>query len=212
MLKRKYSPLSLNVKKQKRSGPYVWEYVRSPGASVPVKKMRSHKRRGLANVPQSAMNIISTQLGRNVGKLYLTSPKYVRSVLQPSMNTQHQIAKLRGKLTPRFTRTVHPGYISIVRRLQEINGNNNFTRAHVNRIQRMQKILERLYNTSGRGRYSNNRNDRGNYVYHKKGGVLYFDPHDMRRIYKVAKGVSKRPNGTLFFNLRKRRERQRTHA
>lgn len=204
------------VTRKKRSGPYVYEYVRRPGRSVPIKKMRSYKRRGLANVPQNAMNLIASQLGRNVGKLYITSPKNVRNVLQPSMNTQRKIAELRSKLNFRLTRNVNPAYIQIVRRLQQINRtpDNNYemrgnysTGYHARRIQNMENLLARIQR-QGNGMY---RNHRKRYEFNR--GSLIAVPNNPRGVYiTIAKGLSKRPNGSLYFNLRKRRERQRTRA
>ncbi len=204
------------VPRKKRSGPYVWGYTNP----LRRKKMRLHKRRGLLNVPQSAMNLIAQGLGRNVGKLYITSPRSVRSVLTPSMNLQRKIASLRGKLNFRGTvntRYVTPAYIQLVRRLQQINRtpNNNYNRRgetstgwHAMRIQGMENLLGRL-ELQAPGMYWNSRNNR-EYEYTNKGNLIAL-PNNPRAPYMtIARQLSVRPNGTLYFNLRKRRERQRT--
>lgn len=193
---------------KKRSGPYVWEYVR------PGKKIRSHKMRGLANVPQSAMKLISNKLGgANVAKLFMTSPKHVRNVLKPNLKNHQLTAKLRNKI--QYAREVTPDYIRIVRRLQQVNRtpNENYemrgntsTGWHVRRIKNMENLLGRLV-LNGNGTY---RNGQKRYDFNKKSRNLVAVPTNPRGVYvTIARGVSKRPNGTLYFNLRKRHDRQR---
>lgn len=217
MGKKKYSPVSKKpVPKSKRSGPYVWGYTNP----LRIKKTRIHKRRGLSNIPQSAMSLIAQALHRNVGKLYMTSPRSVRSVLTPSMNVQRKIASLRGKLNfrgPLNTRYVTPAYIQIVRKLQQINTtpNSNYNRRgetstgwHARRIQGMENFLGRLEFQSP-GMYWNSRNNR-EYLYTRKGNLIALPNNPRGRTMTIARQLSVRPNGTLYFNLRKRRERQRT--
>jgi hypothetical protein len=177
----------------------------------------SSKKMSLANLPPGALNLIAKKLNaRSIASLYMTAPKHVRNVLKPNLNTYRKISNLRSKIGFRGsvnTRTVNPAYIQIVRRLQQINKtpNNNYemrneysTGYHSRRIQNVQNLLGRLVMTNV-GRYRN-----GNSYYNFNKGSLVAVPRHGGGVYvTVAKGISKRPNGSLFFNLRKRRERQR---
>lgn len=213
---------SVSVPRKARSGPYVWEYT----SASKTKKMRAHKRRGLVSVPQSAMNMIANQLGKNVSKLYLTSPESVRNVLMPHMKRHKKVSNLRGKInimsrTALNTRRVNPGYIRIVRRLQELNRtpNENYERRgeystgwHSRRIQSMMNLLRRLGRPMPVGdpnQYYNATHNR-TYHYEPKSKHLTVSPNHPRGVYvTVAKGLNRKPNGTLYFNLRKRHDRKR---
>lgn len=191
-------------------------------ATSRAKRMRPVVVAGLANVPQSAMQLIASKLGgKNVASLYVTSPKYVRNVLKPKLNTQKKVATLRQKLGFNGTvntRMVNPAYVQIVNRLKQINNtpNNNYymrgeygTGYHARRIQNLQNLLGRLEQTNT-NYYRNRANPNKHYEFSKNGGQLVAVPVNPQGVYvTIARGLTKRPNGTLFFNLRKRRERSR---
>lgn len=185
------------------------------------KRVSSPPKMSLANLPQSALNLIAKKLkGGSIGPLYISAPSHMRNVIQPHFNkTRRNIENLRNKLTFRSrvnTRRVNPAYMRIVKRLQQINKtpNNVYemrgnygTGYHARRIQSMENMLGRLVMTN-QGRYHNRNNNR---YYNFSKGSLVAVPRNPGGVYvTVAKGISKRPNGSLFFNQRKRRERQRT--
>jgi hypothetical protein len=128
------------------------------------------------------------------------------------MNKAKKIATLRSKLDfrgPVNTLRVNPAYIRVVRRLQELNNtpNNNYEKKdktstgwHARRIQRMQNLLDRLVLTNN-GIYRN-RNRNNNYYNFNKGSLTAVPRNRQRGVYvSVARGLSKRPNGSLYFNL-----------
>lgn len=210
-----------SVPKKKRSGPYVWVYS-SPSKT---KKRRAHKRRGLTNVPPSAMSIIANKLHRNVGSLYAASPKSVRNVLTPHMAHYKQVANLRSKIDPMLrtsvnTRTVNPGYIRIAQRLHQLNRtpNRNYemrgefsTGWHVRRVQSMMNLLRRLRQplAGDPDEYYNERNNR-NFSYNSRSKTLIAQPRHPRGAWvTIARDLNRRPNGSMFFNLRKRHDRKR---
>lgn len=214
-------PASYSFPKKKRSGPYIWEY----SSASKIKKRRSHKRRGLSSVPQTAMSIIGSKLGKNVTKLYMTSPKSIRNVLKPNMNLQKKIFNLRSKINPRTGRSsvnwrrVNPGYVRIVKRLQELNRtpNENYemrgensTGWYVGRVQSIMNLMRRLRQLVANANLYYNEVGNRNYQYSPKSKTLIAEPNNPRGVYvTIAKGVNRRPNGSLFFNLRKRKERKR---
>ena len=173
----------------------------------PSAQSRKRVKMSLANLPPNALNLIAKKLkGESIGSLYISSPVHVRSAIQPHFNkTRRNIANLRQKITgfrgSVNTRTINPGYVRIVKRLQKLNKTPNNV---YERIQNMQNLLGRLVMTN-QGRYRN-----GNSYYNFNKGRLVAVPRNIGGVYvTVAKGISKRPNGSLYFNLRKRRERRR---
>lgn len=188
--------------------------------SMKRKRVSSPAKMSLANLPPNALSLIAKKLkGESIGSLYISSPSYMRSAIQPHFNkTRRNIENLRQKITgfrgPVNTRIVNPGYVRIVKRLQQLNKTpnivyemrgNNSTGYHARRIKSMENLLGRLVMTN-QGRYRN-----GNSYYNFNKGSLVAVPRAVGGVYvTVAKGISKRPNGSLFFNMRKRHERQRT--
>lgn len=192
--------------------------VRSPNNTS------SAKRVNLANLPKNFLvNLVKKLPRKNAAMLAIASPRSnVRHALKPTMNKYKKIENLRRKISFRGnvnSLRVNPAYIQIVRRLQELNNtpNNNYemrgntsTGRHTRRIQAMQNLINRLQ-FQGANMYWNRRNNK-NYEFNR--GSLIAVPNNPHRPYiTIAKGLSKRPNGTLFFNVRKRhdRKRNRTH-
>lgn len=191
--------------------------TRSGKTLVPKSSIRKPPRvkTSLANLPPNALSLIGSHLkGKNIASLYLTSPKYVRNIIKPNLNKQKKIGNLRNKLNFRSTvntRIVNPSYIQIVKRLQQLNNTpnnvyemrgNTGTGYHARRIKNMENMLGRLVMIN-QGRYHNRNNNR---YYNFSKGSLVSVPRTIGGVYiTVAKGLSKRPNGSLFFNLRKRR-------
>lgn len=208
------------ITKKKRSGPYMWEYRSvAPSTWGIRKKVRSRKRifRG-ENLPQSVLNLISGQLGRNVGRLHVASPSHMRHVSQPHFNRQRKVEKLRNLIRGRLARRINPSYIQIVQRLATLNRtpNNNYemrnqtsTGWHTRRIQNMQNLLGRLQ-LQGTNRYYNAQR---NNTYMFNDGKLVFSPNDPRRPnITIAYGLKRRANGTLYFNTRRRKQQLRNRT
>lgn len=175
----------------------------------------------LANLPKNFLvNLVKKLPRKNAAMLAIASPRSnVRHALKPTMNKYKKIENLRRKLNFRGNVNsfrVNPAYVQIVRRLQELNNNpnNNYemrgstsTGWHTRRIQNMQNLLGRLQR-QGNNMYWNRRNDK---EYEFNRGSLIAVPNNPRRPYiTIATGLSKRPNGSLFFNLRKRHDRKRS--
>lgn len=211
-----------SVSRKKRSGPYMWEYRPATATTWgPRKKVRSRLRTfRTTNLPQSALSLIANQLGRNIGRLHLSSPSHMRSVTQPHFNRQRKVENLRRRINflgPVNTRHVNPSYIQIVRRLQSLNRtpNENYNRRgelgtgyHVRRIQNMQNLIGRLQRQNNNG-YINTTT--GNlYTFNSRGGHLTHVPANPQQPYiTIATGLKRRTNGTLHFNTRRRKQQIR---
>lgn len=210
------------VPRKKRSGPYMWEYIPATAKTWgPRKKVRSRKRTfRTTNLPQSAINLIAFQLGRNIGRLHLSAPSQMRTVTQPHFNRQSKIEKLRRSINfrgPVNTRSVNPSYIQIVRRLHSLNRtpNENYnmrgelsTGYHMRRIQSMQNLLGRLQRQNNNG-YVNATT--GNlYTFNSRRGHLTSVPANPQQpSITIATGLKRRMNGTLHFNTRRRKQQLR---
>lgn len=179
--------------------------------SASRKKRKSPSPIKFSNLPLNFMRNVASKLPeKNVAMMYMASPKRFRYAIQPNMNKAKKIGTLKSKIGFRHgsvnTRSVNPAYIRIVRRLQELSPTNNNIGWHSRRIQNFMNTLARL-ELQGPGMYWNRRHNK-EYEFTK--GNLIAVPNNPRAPYMtVGRQVSVRPNGTLYFNLRKRRERQR---
>lgn len=179
---------------------------------------RNNPTNKLSSLPPNPILRIARNLSnQNALAFYMSVPKNVREVLKQDLLRR----KLRHKLGYRGIAPqgyMTPGVIRIVKRLAEINNTpeeNNERRGnrsvgeHVRRVQNSMNLLKRLKRVPNyNNRYINkNRNQKYNF----KKGILQTVPrregHSATRI--VATGISKRPNGSLYFNLRKRHNRKR---
>lgn len=158
----------------------------------------------LANLPKNFLvNLMKKLPRKNTAMMYIASPRNVRYALDPTMKKYKKIENLRRKINFRGnvnSRTVNPNYIRIVRRLQQLNNtpNNNYDLGwHTRRIQNMQNLLGRLRLNGNQ--YLNDRNNR-RYNYNKRSLIAV--PTNPRGVYMtVARGIKRRPNGSLYFNV-----------